>query len=201
MTVATPVQIGSPDVSVMRRRLLDTALTMTAEHGWGSITMGRLASEARVSRQTVYNEIGTKPALAEAMVLDELSRFLAKVEQAFDAHPDDLVGGLRAAVGDVLALAQGNALLQAVASATHGAETDLLPLLTTHAGPLLQVAKDVVHQRVATYDTGLDDERLDTVVDVIVRYVLSHVMQDPVDPERTADGLAWLAEQVLSPNV
>ncbi len=199
MSVAAPLQTSSADVSVMRRRLLDTALTMTAENGWGSITMGRLASEARVSRQTVYNEIGTKPALAEAMVLDELSRFLAVVERAFDDHPDDVVLALRAAVHDVLTMAQGNPLLQAVASATHGAETDLLPLLTTHAGPLLEIVTDAVRQRVAAHDTGLDDDRLTTIVDVIVRYVLSHVMQDPVDPDATADGLAWIASQVLRP--
>lgn len=199
MSVAAPLQTSSADVSVMRRRLLDTALTMTAKNGWGSITMGRLASEARVSRQTVYNEIGTKPALAEAMVLDELSRFLAVVERAFDDHPDDVVLALRAAVHDVLTMAQGNPLLQAVASATHGAETDLLPLLTTHAGPLLEIVTDAVRQRVAAHDTGLDDDRLTTIVDVIVRYVLSHVMQDPVDPDATADGLAWIASQVLRP--
>jgi AcrR family transcriptional regulator len=183
----------------MRRRLLDTALRLTAEHGWSAVTMGRLASEARVSRQTVYNEIGTRPALAEAMVLDELGRFLGAVERAFDEHPDDLVDGLRAAVRDVLTMAQGNLLLQAVASATHGAETELLPLLTTHAGPLLDVAKQVVLSHVAGRDTGLDEQQLATVVDVIVRSVLSHVMQDPLDPEGTADGLAWLAEQVLRP--
>ena len=199
MSVAAPLQIGSADISVMRRRLLDTALTMTAAHGWGSITMGRLAIEARVSRQTVYNEIGTKPALAEAMVLDELSRFLAVVERAFDDHPDDVILALRAAVHDVLTMAQGNPLLQAVASATHGAETDLLPLLTTHAGPLLDIVTEVVQTRLAAHDTGLDEQRLTTIVDVIVRYVLSHVMQDPVDPAQTADGLAWIAQQVLRP--
>lgn len=199
MTVATPVQTDAAHVSAMRRRLLDTALMMTAANGWGSITMGRLASEARVSRQTVYNEIGTKPALAEAMVGDELARFLALVERAFDQHPDDLVAALRAAVHDVLTLAQGNPLLQAVASATHGAETELLPLLTTHAGPLLQVASDVVRARVLARDTSLAPDQVDVVVDVIVRYVLSHVMQDPVDPAETADGLAWLATQILRP--
>lgn len=195
---ALPPIVAAP-ASPMRRRLLDTALRLTAEHGWPAVTMGRLASESRVSRQTVYNEIGTRPALAEAMVLDELARFLGAVERAFDDHPDDLVEGLRTAVRDVLAMAQGNTLLQTVASATHGAETELLPLLTTHAGPLLDVAKQVVMSHVVDRDTGLDEQRLATIVDVIVRYVLSHVMQDPLDPDATADGLAWLAEQVLRP--
>ena len=45
---------------------------MTASVGWASVTMGRLADAVGVSRQTVYNEIGTKPGLAEAMILREL---------------------------------------------------------------------------------------------------------------------------------
>ena len=61
-----------------------------------------------MSRQTVYNEIGTKPALAEAMILAELDRFLAGVSDAFDRHPSDLVAAIEDAARDVLVLAQGN---------------------------------------------------------------------------------------------
>lgn len=99
----------------------------------------------------MYNEIGSKPALAEAMVLDELGRFLAVVTEAFDAHPDDVVESIRAAVRAVLELAEDNTLLRAVVSASHGAETDLLPLLTTHAAPLLETAERTVAELLARY--------------------------------------------------
>ena len=69
------------------------------------------------------------------------------VERAFDAHPDDLVRAIERASRDVLELAQDNPLLHAVVSATHGADTELLPLLTTHADSLLGVAKAVVGER------------------------------------------------------
>ena len=71
--------------------------------------MGRLADEVGVSRQTVYNEMGSKQALAEAMIHAEFTRFLAVVDHAFDASPDDLVQSIRAAARDVLDLAHGNA--------------------------------------------------------------------------------------------
>ena len=100
--------------------------------------MARLADAVGVSRQTVYNEVGSKPALAEAMVLEELARFLAVVEQAFDAEPDDLTRAIERSVRDVLTYARANTLLHAVVSATHGADTELLPLLTTNAGSLLE---------------------------------------------------------------
>ena len=60
-----------------RDRIVSAAVAMTTSSGWASVTMARLAQEAGVSRQTVYNEVGSKPALAETMILEELARFLA----------------------------------------------------------------------------------------------------------------------------
>jgi AcrR family transcriptional regulator len=178
-------------------RIVAAAAELTSEIGWASITMGRLADRVGVSRQTVYNEIGSKPALAEEMVLRELAAFLAEVDRAFDAEPDDLVAAIRGACRGVLELAQENRLLKAVVSATHGADTELLPLLTTHSESLLGTAKAVVGARVAAYDVALPAAQLDAAIDMVVRVVLSHVMQPSGHPAATADDLAWLSDRVL----
>jgi AcrR family transcriptional regulator len=159
--------------------------------------MAGLAGAVGVSRQTVYNEVGSKQALAEAMVMAELGRFLAEVERAFDQHPGDPVASIRAAAHAVLALARDNALLHAVVSATHGADTELLPLLTTRAGSLLAAATGLVADRLAAYPLSLSAHQLEVTVDVVVRVVLSHVMRPSGSPDRTADDIAWLAGQVL----
>ena len=181
----------------LRDRMLEAAVRLTTEAGWAKVTMGRLADEVGVSRQTVYNEIGTKNDLAEAMVMRELDRFLAGVNRAFDEHPDDLVGAIRTSARRVLEYAQDNALLHAVVSATHGADTELLPLLTTHSEHLLEGAKLVIAERVAPYDVGLPPERLDASIDMVVRLVLSHVMQPSGAPARTADDIAWITACAL----
>ncbi len=170
---------------------------MTTEQGWAQVTMARVADEARVSRQTVYNEMGTKPGLAAAMVGAELQQFLAVVSDAFDRHPADLVAAIRDATRAVLEHAQGNSLLHAVVSATHGADTELLPLLTTNAGSLLETAKAVVRERLDGYDVGLGGAELDAAIDMVVRVVLSHVMQPSGAPADTAADVAWVAERVL----
>lgn len=185
---------GAP---TMRERIVDAAVAMTTESGWSGVTMAAIADRVGVSRQTVYNEVGTKPGLAEAMILHELDRFLGVVTRAFDQHPDDLVVAIRAASAGVLELAQDNKLLHAVVSATHGADTELLPLLTTHAESLLAAAKAVVGQRLAPYDVELDARRLEAAIDVVVRVVLSHVMQPSGTPDDTADDIAWIAARVL----
>jgi len=190
------VTVTATTTGTLRERIVAAAVETTLASGWSQVTMARLADAVGVSRQTVYNEVGGKPALAEAMVLSELERFLGVVSRAFDEHPDDLVAAIEAATGGVLRVARGNDLLKAVVSATHGADTELLPLLTTHSESLLEMAKMVVAERVRTYDLPLDDH-LDPAIDMVVRVVLSHVMQPSGSPEQTASDLAFLASRVL----
>ncbi len=182
----------------MRARIVAAASALTAEAGWSAITMAKLADRVGVSRQTVYNEVGSKNALAEAMILAELERFLGVVSAAFDAHPGDLVGAIEGAARAVLETARDNRLLHAVVSATHGADTELLPLLTTHSAALLGAAKVVVRERVDAYDVGLDERELDAAIDMVVRVVLSHIMQPSGSAAETAADLAWIARRVLA---
>lgn len=183
--------------TTLRERVIEAAVALTTEQGWAHVTMARLAEAVGVSRQTVYNEIGTKPRLAEAMIMRELDRFLGLVTVAFDAHPTDLVAAIRAASAAVLEASQDNKLLRAIVSATHGADTELLPLLTTHAESLLGVAKVVISDRIEPYDVDLDRKHLEAAIDAVVRLVLSHVMQPSGTPADTADDIAWIAQRVL----
>jgi AcrR family transcriptional regulator len=180
-------------------RVVAAAADLTLEVGWAGVTMGKLADRVGVSRQTVYNEVGSKPQLAEEMVLAELAKFLAVVEQAFDDEPGDLVAAIRSASCGVLELARSNALLQAVVSASYGAETELLPLLTTRNDALVLAATEVVRGRVASYRIDIDDRHLDAAIDMVVRLVLSHVVHSIGEPADTADDIAWISSRTLRP--
>jgi len=183
----------------MHERVVTAAADLTLEVGWAGVTMGKLADRVGVSRQTVYNEVGSKPQLAEEMVLAELTKFLAVVDAAFDRHPDDLVEAIRAASRGVLELAARNALLQAVVSASYGAETELLPLLTTHSDALVLTANDAVRARVRGYRLDIDDRALDAAIDMVVRLVLSYVVHPTGTPADTADDIAWISGRTLRP--
>jgi AcrR family transcriptional regulator len=182
----------------IRERLVDAAIRMTASNGWGGLTMSRLADEVGVSRQTVYNELGSKSQLAEAMIMAELAHFLAVVDNAFAENPDNIVDAIRQAARSVLELGETNPLLRAALSTRQGAESDLLPLLTTHSEPLLDAARQMIREHVATYDTGLAGDRVEVLIDMVVRLVLSHVMQPGGTPTETADTIAWLAERAVA---
>lgn len=180
-----------------RQPIVAAAIELTVRSGWSSVTMSRLAEIVGVSRQTVYNELGSKSRLAEAMISHELARFLSVVREAFERHPEDLVEAIHDAVRGVLELADDNLLLRAIVSATHGADTELLPLLTSRAGSLLSEATVMLRGRVRAYGPSLDAAQLDVAIDVVVRTVLSHIMQPSDTPARTADALAWMASRVL----
>ncbi len=183
----------------MHERVVAAAAELTLEGGWSSVTMGRLAQRVGVSRQTVYNEVGSKPQLAEEMVLAELAKFLTVVDAAFDEHPGELVEALRAAARGVLELAVGNAFLQAVVSASYGAATELLPLLTSRNDALVQTATDVLRRRVLAYRPDVTDRQLEAAIDMVVRLVLSHVVHPTGAPADTADDIAWISGRTLTP--
>jgi AcrR family transcriptional regulator len=181
-----------------RDRLVTAAARFTAENGWAGLTMAKLADLVGVSRQTVYNEIGGKPQLAEAMVLRELELFLQVVDSAFHDNPDDLVGAIEAAAFRVLELASTDPLLHAILSSSQGAESELLPLLTTNSEPLLGAAGQMIREHIASYEVPLEEPRVEVLIDMVVRLVLSHVMQPTAQPAETAETIAWIADRVLS---
>src|SRR3954452_6720688 len=195
-------ETGSPasgPTGSWRERLIGQAAELTRAGGWQAITMAKLADRVGVSRQTVYNEIGSKRQLAEAMIMHELEVFLQAVDAAFEQHPESLSEAIRAAATRVLEMARKNPLLHAVLSASHGAESALLPLLTTQVEPLLEAAHGLVRRHLDTYDHGLDEDRIDPLVDMVIRLVLSHVTAPSTSPAETAENIAWIAARVLRP--
>ena len=193
MTAAAP----DAGAGATRTRLLDAAWEITCEAGWSEVTMAKLGQRSGVSRQTVYNELGSKPALGQALVLREEERFLAVVASELDGH-DDLVEAIRSAAEKLLVMASTNPLLHAVLSSAHGAQNDLLPLLTTRAEPVIEAATAVIADRLhGRFDLGLDGRQTEVALDTIVRLVLSHIMQPGRTAAETAADIAWIAARVL----
>lgn len=181
-----------------RERLIAEAAELIRQGGWQTLTMGKLADRVGVSRQTVYNEIGSKQQLAEAVVMQEMGVFLAQVDEAFLQNPDDIVAAVRSAARTLLETAEENPLLASIL--TRSSETaDLLALITTQAAPLIEAAKLFVSDHIGSYEIDLDEESLDVAVDAVVRIIFSHVTQPGLEPpEVVADHVAWLADRVLN---
>lgn len=184
--------------SILRDRLLDAAARITAAEGWSGVTMARLADEVGVSRQTVYNELGSKPRIAEELVMRELGRFLEVVRSRMTAETD-LVAALRSACEGALETAAANPLLKSILESAQTGGSDLLPLLTTQSQGLIENATAVVLSVLDEegFATPLHGAHLRVAVDAVIRLVLSHVMQPVKSPSEAADDIAWVAAAVL----
>ncbi|MFD8226727.1 TetR/AcrR family transcriptional regulator [Streptomyces massasporeus] len=71
-----------------RESLLDAAYTALVRRPWSAVRMVDVAAAAGVSRQTLYNEFGSKDGLARALVRREADGFLAGVDRALTGHSD-----------------------------------------------------------------------------------------------------------------
>ncbi|MET8245668.1 helix-turn-helix domain-containing protein [Streptomyces sp. NPDC005202] len=114
-----------------RESLLDAAYTALARRPWSAVRMVDVAAAAGVSRQTLYNEFGSKEGLARALVRREADGYLAGVERALSAHSDPRERLIAAADWTATA-ARENALVRAMLT---GFWSERLPSPTLSAVP------------------------------------------------------------------
>lgn len=189
----------------VRERLLDAAHATIEHSGWSSVTMSGVAGVAGVSRQTVYNEFGTKHGLAEHLALRELQGFLDVVSRRMAAHAD-LVDGIRSACEGVLLMGEESLLVRAIAGSRLGASTnssaaddDFLKILTTESGQIVEASVAIVRQAVIEHypPTALTDAELTVAVEAMVRLVLSAMTRPSKTPADAAADIAWIVALVL----
>lgn len=185
--------------SLLRDRLLDAAQELIEDSGWSSVTMAKIADRVGVSRQTVYNELGTKHHIAQELALRELSRFLGVVSERM-AEASDIVEGVREACAGVLEMAEQSLLVRTiVGSIPSEQDADFLKILTTESGEIVEGAAMVVRQCVVEYypPLPLTDAELDVAVEQVVRLVLSAVTRPSKGARETADDIAWMLDLAL----
>jgi len=114
-----------------RESLLDAAHTALGRRPWSAVRMVDVAAAAGVSRQTLYNEFGSKEGLARALVRREADAYLAGVERALVSRAEPRER-LAAAAEWTVSAARGNALVRAMLT---GCWAERLPSLTLSAVP------------------------------------------------------------------
>ncbi|MET9348752.1 TetR family transcriptional regulator [Streptomyces termitum] len=186
--------------SLMREQVLDAAYGLVAGDGWGVLRMTAIAREAGISRQTLYNEFGSKEAIGRALVQRELERFLVGIQGELDAHRGELERSARAGVGYTLRQAVGNPLIRSVLLAARGgAEDDLLAYLTTRTEPVFGTAMSLLDAYATEAWPDVDAESRGLAVETIVRLTVSHIVQPVAAPEETAARIARITARVAYP--
>ncbi|MCZ7376329.1 TetR/AcrR family transcriptional regulator [Micromonospora sp. WMMC250] len=182
----------------VRDSIVDAARALTVATGWDGVRMGAVAGAAGVSRQTVYNEFGSKAGLAEALARREVDTFVGDVRAALLAHGADVRAGAYAAIAHTLTTAAENPLVKAILSSARGGSDELLPYLTTRAEVVLTEASGALIDWAGDHLPGADQAALAFAADTTVRLVVSHIVLPRTPIDQTATTLANLAVHLFS---
>ena len=160
---------------MLRESVLDAAWERAAKADWEDVRISDIAKDVGVSRQTIYNEFGTKQQLAEAVFDREMQMFLAGIVEVANAA-DSLEEAMRKSLAWIFERAREHELLQRMLrDAREGRSAALLPLLTTNAylivRPVRQVLAALYESR---WPSGLP--YVERITDVVVRLTISHVV-------------------------
>jgi AcrR family transcriptional regulator len=175
--------------------VLEAVGELLRDRPWARVTMAEVAGRAGVSRQTLYNAFGSRPELAQAYVGREADRFLTDVDIAVRQHATEPREALAAALAIFLGAAGRHPLVRAITSSEGGEE--LLPLVTTRGGPLIEHVTE--HLTALLVDTWPRLPRTDAapIADALVRLAISYAALPAGDPIDTARRIARL----LGPSV
>lgn len=142
-----------------------------------AFSMAEVATRAGVSRQTLYNEFGSRDGLLTALADRENALLLARVLQELDTHGDDIVGAVSAAAEVAVRMAADNVLHKALLTG----ETSTVGLLVAHGESLLLRSQSELSTFMLARFPALDPADTALLVGVVTRFVQSHLLL-PYEP-------------------
>lgn len=153
--------------------------------------MAAIAERAGVSRQTLYNEFGSRDEFAQSYVMHQANDFLASVEETIAANGADPHRALGAAFERFLVAAAENPMVRAILVRDPGAD-DLFALFTTRGGPVIQVATDRVARAICKAWPTAHEVEVRFAAECLVRLAISHASLPTDTNEKTAEAIASL---------
>lgn len=197
------VTVGHDALPPVRERLLDATRRLIETRGWRRLRVAHVAAEAGVSRQSAYNEFGSKAALGEALVMREFERHLAELGERLLDRRDDVETAVFEAVLHTIHKAQGDPVLHSIlTSARVGwSAEELVEVLRRRKTPPLPLALRTVTELALANRPDLDPESLDLTVDMVCRVTVSYLVTPHGTPEEAARRIAVMATRVLGAGV
>ena len=120
---------------LLRDSILDGMRDLLLTRDWSSITLSDVASAAGISRQTIYNEFGSRQGLAQGYAMRLADRLVDAVDGAIDGNVGDIYAAFLEGFRDFFTESAADPLV--ISLLTGGAKPDLLQLITTDSGPII----------------------------------------------------------------
>jgi AcrR family transcriptional regulator len=183
-----PYAVAARDL--LRNTLLDGANRELGSRPWSEITMGDIARAAGVSRQTLYNEFGSRAEFAQELVLREAGRFIDAVQGSIAANAEDPREALRATFELFLTVSAENPLVSTIVSGD-GAD-ELIALFTTRGETLVQTASTRLSEVLLASWPAVPAAEAELIGECLVRLAISYAALPKAGAAGTAEGVAAL---------
>jgi AcrR family transcriptional regulator len=175
---------------LLRDSVLDAMRELLQSRDWSAITLSDVAGAAGISRQTIYNEFGSRQGLAQGYALRLADRLVDAVHAAIDANVGDIYEAFLQGFRSFFAESAADPLV--ISLLTGVAKPDLLQIITTDSAPIIarasaRLTSALTHSWVAT-----SEEDAGVLARAIVRLAMSYVSMPPEADHDVARDLARL---------
>jgi AcrR family transcriptional regulator len=162
---------------LLRDSVLDAMRDLLLTRDWSAITLSDVARAAGISRQTIYNEFGSRQGLAQGYALRLADRLVDTVHAALDANVGDIHEALLQGFRRFFAESAADPLV--ISLLTGVAKPDLLQLITTDSAPIITRASQRLVSAFNQTWVVIGDEDAGVISRAIVRLCLSYVSMPP----------------------
>jgi AcrR family transcriptional regulator len=176
--------------ALLRDSVLDAMRELLLSRDWSAITLADVARAAGISRQTIYNEFGSRQGLAQGYALRLADRLVDAVEGAIYSNVGDVYAAFLQGFRSFFSESAADPLV--ISLLTGVAKPDLLQIITTDSGPIIthcstRLTSSFMHSWVKASE---DDAGI--LARAIVRLAMSYVSMPPEADHDVAADLARL---------
>ena len=157
----------------LRDCVLDAMRAELLTKDWSAITLADVARTAGVSRQTIYNEFGSRQGLAQGYALRLADRLVDDVSCAIDAHVDDIYPAFLEGFRAFFTASAADPLVISLLSGQ--AKPDLLQIITTDSGPIITHCSDRLTAVLVDSWLQAGEADVGVLARAIVRLAMSYV--------------------------
>lgn len=175
---------------LLRDLVLDAMRDQLQVKDWSAITLSDVAKSAGISRQTIYNEFGSRQGLAQGYALRLANRIVDAVDDAIVANVGDIYAAFLEGFRAFFLESATDPLV--ISLLTGAAKPDLLQILTTDSAPIITGASSRLMTSFMHSWVQCSQEDAGVLARSIVRQAMSYVSMPPEADHDVAADLARL---------
>jgi AcrR family transcriptional regulator len=162
---------------LLRDLVLDAMRDLLGTKDWSAITLADVAKVAGISRQTIYNEFGSRQGLAQGYALRLADRLVDAVEDAIELNVGDIEAAFLEGFRSFFAESASDPLV--ISLLTGVAKPDLLQIITTDSAPIIARASARLTASFIHSWVQCSEEDAGVLARAIVRLAMSYVSMPP----------------------